>query len=204
MSTRITIAALAALSVAQLAAAAWSIARYESTLASGALYRIRTVAIDPADAFRGRYVAVQPAIRLTKPISSETETLLQRIMAGETGYVVLTAGADGFAEAGQLLMEPPRGDDYLKIAHVWPVWTPVTRPGQESASAGYNILFPFDRYYMNEAAAPEAEKRVAGATRGQPTDVWLAVRVKDGTGVIEGLYVGDVAIEDLVTATPPR
>jgi hypothetical protein len=205
MSTRIRIAALAALSVAQLAAAAWSIARYESTLASGARYRIRTVAIDPADAFRGRYVAVQPAIRLSKPISSETETLLQRIMAGETGYVVLTTGADGFAQAGQLLIEPPRVDDYLKIAHVWPLWTPVTRPGQESTSAGYNILFSFDRYYMNEADAPEAEKRVADAMRGQPaTDVWLAVRVKDGTGVIEGLYIGETAIEQLLGAAPRR
>jgi uncharacterized membrane-anchored protein len=203
MSTRITVAALAALSVAQLAAAAWSIARYESTLASGALYRIRTVAMDPADAFRGRYVAVQPAIGLRKPIASETETLLQRIMAGETGYVVLTTGADGFAEARQLLMEPPPEGDYLKIVHVWQQWTPVTQPGQESTSAGYNLIFPFDRYYMNEAAAPEAETRVFAARRGQTsTDVWLSVRVKDGAGVIEGLFVGGVAIEELVRTVP--
>ena len=50
------IAALAVLCVAQLGAATSSIVRHESILRSGVPYRIRAAPVDPADAFRGRYV----------------------------------------------------------------------------------------------------------------------------------------------------
>lgn len=203
MSTRMKTAALAALSVAQLAAATWSIARYESTLASGTLYRIRTLGVDPADAFRGRYVAVQPAITISKPIAREVEELLGRIQGSEEGYVLLTTGVDGYAQAAQILTEPPAQGDYLKFARVWPQWNPATRPEGEATSAGYNIIFSFDRYYMNEAAAPAAQNRLAAAAgRNAPSQASLTVRVKDGIGVIEGLFIDGVPIEELVRAPP--
>lgn len=203
MSTRMKTAALAALSVAQLAAATWSIARYESTLASGVSYRIRTIPIDPADAFRGRYVAVQPAIRMSMPPASEMEELIARIQDGETGYVQLTTGGDGFAQVGQLLAGPPAQGDYLKIAHIRQRWTPARQPGAEATSAGYDIVFSFDRYYMNEAAAPEAQNRYAQTLRQDAaSEAWLTVRVKDGIGVIEGLFIDGVPIEELVRASP--
>jgi uncharacterized membrane-anchored protein len=203
MTRRMRAAALAALSLAQLAAAGWSIARYEWTLASGAVYRIRTIAVDPADAFRGRYVAVQPAVTISEPLAGETRQLIERIQSGETGYVVLATGADGFAKVSRVLVEPPAEGDYLKVAHVWQQWNPAPQPGGESARAGYSVRFSFDRYYMNEAAAPEAETRYAAATRrGARTDTWLTVRIKDGVGVIEGLFVDGTAIEELITAAP--
>jgi uncharacterized membrane-anchored protein len=75
MSGRIKIAVLAALSIAQIGAAGWSIARYETILASGTPYKIRTAPVDPADAFRGRYVMAQPSITITPPITAETGLL---------------------------------------------------------------------------------------------------------------------------------
>ena len=203
MTPRMEAAALAALSFVQLAAAGWSIARYESTLASGAVYRIRTIAFDPADAFRGRYVAVQPAVTIAEPIAAETRQLIERIQSGDAGYVVLATGADGFGNVSRILMEPPAQGDYLKVANVWQRWNPAAQPGGESTPAGYNVQFSFDRYYMNEAAAPEAETRYAAATRRDArTDAWLTVRVKDGVGVIERLFVDGTAIEELVNAAP--
>lgn len=201
MSPRVKAAVLAGLSVAQLAAAGWSIARFESTLASGAAYRIRTIPVDPADAFRGRYVAVQPAITIAKPIASDTERLLARLLSGEEGYVLLTTGADGFARAAQVLAEPPAEGDYLKIARVWQQWNQAGQPGGGATSAGYTVAFSFDRYYMNEAAAPEAQRRYADAMRRDAaSEAWLAVRVKDGVGVIEGLFIDGVAIEEILRA----
>jgi uncharacterized membrane-anchored protein len=195
------VAALTTLSVAQLAAASWSIARYESTLRSGSPYRIRAAAFDPADAFRGRYVAVQPVIRIARPIATETERRLQRISSFETGYVVLTTDADGFAAAAQILSEPPSAGDYLEIARVWQWWDRETTPSTEATLAGYNLVFSFDRYYMAESDAPAAQQRYADATRqDRETNAWLAVRVKDGVGVIEGLYIDGVPIEKIVAA----
>jgi uncharacterized membrane-anchored protein len=202
MNTRLKVAALTVLSVAQLAAAGWSIARYESTLRSGALYRIRTMAVDPVDVFRGRYVAVRPSITILKPISPETEGLLQRISAGETGYVVLATDAEGFASAAQILMAPPSQGDYLQIDRVWAQWAQGSQPGREATFTGWNLEFSFDRYYMNEAAATEAQQRYFEAVgRNAATRAWLAVRVKDGVAVIEGLFIDGVAIEQVSAAS---
>jgi uncharacterized membrane-anchored protein len=200
MNTRMKVATLAILSVAQLAAAAWSIARYESTLRTGILYRIRTMPVDPADAFRGRYVAVRPAILLPKPIASETEKLLYQIQSGERGYAILETDADGFARVAQILPQPPSQGDYLEIAHAWQQWG---RESDKAVMLGYNVEFSFDRYYMNEADAPVAQDRYAEMLRRNPVArAWLAVRVKNGVGVIEGLFINGVAIETIVAAPP--
>jgi uncharacterized membrane-anchored protein len=204
MNTRIKVALLAVLSVLQLAATASSIARYESTLRTGALYRIRTEPVDPADAFRGRYVAVQPTIGLTAPLPAPTHEVVQRVQAGEKGYVVLGADADGFAIAAAIRADPPSQGDYLEIKSAWDQWTRESEPGGRSRRTGYNLTFSFDRYYMNAAKAPQAERRYADAARRDPvTRAWVNVRVRNGVGVIEGLYVDGVPIEEAV-APPPK
>jgi uncharacterized membrane-anchored protein len=187
MSAPVKIAILVVLCLAQLAAAGSSIVKYETTLRSGALYRIRSIPIDPADAFRGRYVAVSPSITIPAPIDAETERLLLRIQSGERGYVVLATDDEGFARVAQ-------GDD-LAIASAWPQWTATA---QDATRTGYTINFSFDRYYMNEQAAPEAENQFrAAARRNSASRAWLTVRVRNGAGVIEGLFVDGVPIEQL-------
>jgi uncharacterized membrane-anchored protein len=200
MTTRVAVVLLAVLSALQLGAAAWSIARYESTLASGALYRIRTAAVDPADAFRGRYVAVQPSITLAEPIAAETRDLLDSSPGDRRRiYVGLAAGADGFATAAQILTEPPASGDYLEIEQAWPQWDQRTPAGGEPRRIGYMLTFSFDRYYMNETAAPAAERKYFDAQGPDSASrAWVTVRVKDGLGVIENLYVNGVPIEQAV------
>lgn len=199
MNLRLRLIALAALGVVQVAAAGWSIARYESTLSSGTPHKIHVAPVDPADAFRGRYVAVRPSIRMARPIDPETERLLFATQAHEgTVYVVLETDAEGFARARYVMADPPMRGDYLKIERVSTVWE--TDPGQpgRSKAIGYELGFAFDRYYMNEAAASAAEQRYIEATRrGSRTGAWLTVRVKNGIGVIDGLFIDGVPIEQI-------
>jgi uncharacterized membrane-anchored protein len=200
MNTRLKAALLALLSVAQLTAAGWSIARYESVLTSGALYKIRIEPVDPADAFRGRYVEIRPSIRIPLPVSDETRNLLFRIQNREQGYVVLANDADGFARIAQVLVAPPVQGDYLKVAHAWEQWAPNEGPPR---AIGYTVRFSFDRYYMNEAVAPAAAQRFLEATlRNSSSRAWITVRVKAGVGVIEGLFIDGVPIEQVVAASP--
>jgi len=190
---------LALLSVAQLTAAGWSIARYESVLRSGAPYKIRIEPVDPADAFRGRYVQIFPSIRIPMPVSVETKELIYRIQNGEQGHVVLASDADGFARIAQVLTTPPAQGNYLKIAHVWEQWSTDAPPGGQPTAIGYNVRLSFDRYYMNERVAPAAAQQFFEATvRNSPQRAWITVRVKDGVGVIEGLFIDDVPIEKVV------
>jgi uncharacterized membrane-anchored protein len=193
---------LAALCVVQLAAAGWSIARYETTLASGALYKFKTVPIDPADAFRGRYVAVQPAVTIPAPVPPETARILDTVGSGAAAYVVLATDADGFARAASIVSEAPAAGDYVKVARSQMV--PIGNPeAGRPIEMTYQALLPFNRYYMNETAAPAAEQRYTGAVRrNAETRTWLAVRVRNGIGVIEGLYIDGVPIEDVVRSAP--
>jgi uncharacterized membrane-anchored protein len=195
-NTRLKAAVLGLLSVAQLTAAGWSIARYESTLRSGTLYRIRVEPVDPADAFRGRYVAVRPSIRIPEPIDLETRQLLDRIQNRDEGYVVLGSDADGFARVSAVLMAPPARGDYLKVAYAWDLMLRAAQVDQAGTTGGYVVAFSFDRYYMNERAAPAAEQQfVEAAGRNSSRRAWLAVRVKDGVGVIESLFIDGVELK---------
>lgn len=199
MSTTLKVSLLAILATLQIGSTASSIVKYETTLRSGTAYRILSNAIDPADPFRGRYVTVRPTITMRAPIPPETVNLLERIQSGETGYAVLAEDADGFARAAQLVMQKPAGGDYLEIAHVWPQWQESTVPNTPSVLAGYNLQFSFDRYYMNDAVAPQAQERARQAPRANAESrTWLAVRVKNGIGVIEGMFIDGVPIERAV------
>lgn len=204
MNAGLRLIGLAVLGLAQLAAAGWSIARYESTLSSGVTYQIRVAPVDPADAFRGRYVAVRPSIRIEKPILPETERVLAAFQAHTTrqAFVVLETDAEGFARARQVVTEPPAQGDYLAIADVSTAWVPNSAQQGHLEALGYDVSFAFDRYYMNEAGAPAAAKRYVEATRRTSgSRAWLAVRVKNGVGVIDGLFIDDVPIEQ-TTGSP--
>jgi len=195
MNAPMKVIALVVLSVAQLAAAAWSITRYESTLASGTPYKMRVQPVDPADAFRGRYVAVQPSLTVTTPIAPETERLLRELYLQQArAFVILGTDAQGFARADRIVSDRPSGVDYLAIDRAWETWNPGA-----TASTGFSLSLPFDRYYMNEAAAPVAQQRyLEAARRNAAKTAWLTVRVRNGLGVIEGLYIDGVRIEDVV------
>jgi uncharacterized membrane-anchored protein len=205
MKLPLKVVLLIALSVAQLGAAALSIVRHETTLALGTLYKIESAPVDPADPFRGRYVAIRPAIRLAGPLSPETEAVIERVGLfrgrGEgrgKAYVVLTTGSDGFARASAIVAEPPASGDFLEFVQTD---MRVVRAAEQDRPAefGRMIVLPFDRYYMSESAAPAAEERYREASRrNDETRAWITVRVRNGRGVVEGLYIDGVPIEDAV------
>jgi uncharacterized membrane-anchored protein len=208
MKLPLNIVLLIALSVAQVGAAALSILRYETTLAWGTLYKVKTAPVDPADPFRGRYVAIRPAVTLVTP-SDETERVLMeayRSRAGRGGdlnaYVVLGLDAAGFARVEAIVADPPRSGDYLAISQT----DLRMSPGREDARGTVLervIILPFDRYYMSESAAPAAEERYrAAARRNDQTEAWITVRVRNGRGVVEGLYIDGVPIEVAARQAP--
>ena len=202
MKLPLKVVLLIALSVAQAGAAALSIVRYETTLALGTLHKIETAPVDPADPFRGRYVAIRPALPLASPVSSEAERLVGSVGtfrgrgAGVgKAYVVLTAGADGFARASAIVAEPPASGDFLEFTQT-DLRLARAAEGGRPAEFERMVVLPFDRYYMSESAAPAAEQRYREASRrNDQTRAWVTVRVRNGRGVVEGLYIDGVPIE---------
>ena len=195
MKLPLKVVLLITLSVAQLGAAALSIVRYETTLALGTLYKIESAPVDPADPFRGRYVAIRPAIPLSSPLASDIEQLGSVGAFRGKAYVVLTTGTDGFARASAIVSEAPASGDYLEFVQTD---MRLVRAAEDGRPAEFErmIVLPFDRYYMNETAAPAAEQQYREASRrNDETRAWITVRVRNGRGVVEGLYIDGVPIE---------
>src|SRR4051794_25624362 len=92
----------------QLAAPASMIWKREQTLRHGSLWRFRTAPVDPVDAFRGRYIALQ--------FEAESVEIPPPTNAGfnEMVFVTLRQSADGFAEIDQVLSARPPGDTFIE------------------------------------------------------------------------------------------
>lgn len=78
--------------------------------------------------------------------------------------------------------------------------------GRRSGDTWY-FDYPFNRYYLPEEAAPLAEKLYNRANRrgwsgeeNGKTDTYVAVRVRNGVGVIEELYIGGKPVREAVRA----
>lgn len=190
---RIAIALLLGGIVLQWTLPVYLIRRGQAALDEGALYRFRTAPVDPVDPFRGRYVVLDfVAATLTLPRAAE------RYDDGERGYAPIRVGADGFALLDPPLPQPPAGD-YLQVRVAW------------AGEGELRLQLPFDRYYLDEHLAPEAEQRYRDSNRVDAESAedarpaWVQVRVRDGYALIEELYLDGQPVRELLrpaTASP--
>lgn len=181
MSRRWLLLALAAAGAVQLAVPLGQIAGYERTLAQGTEWRFRVMPVDPADAFRGRYLALGYEVETAAvPVAGELEP-------DEWAYARLVEDADGFARLARFEAAPPGEGDYLRLRVGW------TSPGPEGPETRVDL--PFDRFYLPEGLALAAEERLRESVTspGAPARAWAVVRVRDGRGVLEDLVIDGVS-----------
>lgn len=172
----------------QLAVPLGQIWRYEDVLRTGAVYKFRTAPVDPYDAFRGRYLALNYADTVAT-VTMRPDTNLR---SGARAFVSLQQDADGFARFGALTGKPPAEGDYLRVEFLWGGGAPENEA---------HFRLPFDRFFMEETLAPRAEAAyLEHANRGNLTDTptYVLVRVKQGRGVIEDLYIRNVPVREFL------
>jgi uncharacterized membrane-anchored protein len=162
----------------QIGVPASMILHNESTLSGGEIYRFRCAPVDPVDPFRGRYVA------LDFDQSRFEGAVPDQVVDGSTAYAKLDRDGDGFAVIESLSPAPPGDGDYLTVR--------VRHRSDESAW----LALPFDRYYMEESLAPEAERAYRERAAGR--QAWVEVRVRDGHAVLEELYLDDRPIGEVL------
>ncbi|MDX9972302.1 MAG: GDYXXLXY domain-containing protein [FCB group bacterium] len=180
MSKKTTLGLFLVLAVVQIAVPASMIAQHEIVLREGRLYKFKTAPVVPADAFRGRYVALSMAETMgpTDPdVHWETN---------QRAYAELTEDSQGFAHISRVTPKKPEGPDYI-VVRIRYIEGPQV-----------HVDLPIDRYYMNEYMAPEAEYAYMEHSRATVDDAYVTVRVLNGHAVIEGLYVADTRIEEFI------
>jgi uncharacterized membrane-anchored protein len=190
--SRNRILALVFLGVAllQVALPASRILLYEKTLAEGRAFKFKTAPVDPYDAFRGRYVALGFDAR------DATWTPEERPEYGTQIFARLETDAEGYAKFGEATLDPPSEGDYLKVT-----------AGYMDKDKKLGVAVPFDRFYMEEGIAPEAEKVYREGTRVIPFNeprrdipAHAVIRIRDGLGVIEQVYIGEKTLAEAARA----
>ena len=145
---------------------------HEQTLTKGTLYKIKC-APDPYDPLRGRYLAVRPE---QQQVDVPADTKLEN---RQQVFATLTTGPDGLATITHLSLTPPASGDFVRLK---------TKYKYEYGKK-IGIEWPFDRFYINEKLAPEADKWFAENIRsGDAGEGIIAeVRVLNGRAVLADL-----------------
>jgi len=158
--------------IAQLAIPAWMIKRRELTLAEGDVFHCKTQPVDPYDAFRGRYVALNFDIE-TYSNTDHTVSFDRR----QQVYAKLGTGEDGFAVIDSL--HPDKIDEPCIPVRIW------HGRGRHS----YRLRLPMDRFYLEEELAPEAERLYRQHSRRGSSNTYAVIRVRNAFSVIEDLII---------------
>jgi uncharacterized membrane-anchored protein len=180
MRKELLIGLFSGLILLQIATPLSMIVKRESVLKNGMPFRFKTVPVDPYDAFRGRYVALR--VEASKVIKPQGVNLKY----GQKIYALIAVDEQGFAKISQITTRKPQGATYLPAKVLYFSKDEVT------------IDLPIDRYYMEEKAAPLAEKIYREHNRRGKQDAYVMARIKDGFVVIESLYVGGKRIEEVL------
>lgn len=196
LNRRLTLVLFGLLALIQLAVPASMIHKRATTLSEGALYRFASAPVDPADPFLGRYVVLSLAAERLELPASEAKTF----RPGEAVYLRIDTASDGFAVLSQPRRNRPDHGDYLRARVRW-------HDGDSLI-----LRLPFDRYYMEEALAPEAEKAYWRAQQARllpapaedapspPLETYISVRVRRGFAVIEELYLNGQPVADYLAS----
>ncbi|HOY17884.1 MAG TPA: GDYXXLXY domain-containing protein [Haliscomenobacter sp.] len=141
----------------------------------GQAFKFETRPVDPADPFRGRYVALNFA---ATQFEAPAESAWQR---NETVFVLLETDAAGYAKIkGLSRSKPAQQEAYVsaKVSYVWK--NQVT------------LFYPFSRFYMEEGKAQKAEIIYRRVNAG-----YALVKVYKGEAVLEDVLVKGKSLREL-------
>ncbi len=68
----------------------------------------------------------------------------------------------------------------------------------DDGSQQLTVDFPFDRYYMEESKAVEAEQVYRESLPDTNQVAYALVKIKDGEAVLKDVLINDVSIRDIV------
>jgi len=157
----------------------------ETTLATGQQFKLVTAPADPYDAFRGRYVALRFQEEFAPVDKDFTARHNQKV------YAHIFEDKDGFARFSNVTLEPPENVPYITAKFQY-----VDHDKDNRTVARF--LLPFDRFYMEEKLAPEAEAAYLKYSQQWTNSTYVTVRIRNGQGVLEELYLDGKPVSEFL------
>lgn len=164
-----------AAAILQLAAPLYMAWHWENILQTGETFYWQTAPVDPYDTFKGRYMDLrfqQAAV----PRPDHTDWYY-----GQTAYASIDRDSQNHAYISDISRSVPPHTAYLQVKISY------------MQNDIIHVELPFRRYYLPEdlnTAAETAYRKHAGET------TVAAVRIKDGYGVIEQLYIKEKSLPE--------
>lgn len=183
MKTKNILIAFALTALAQLAIPLKMVYDSEMTERHGVEYKFRTAPIDPTDPFRGKYITLNYDIDMV-PVKDSTW------VSNEEIYVLLGTDAEGFAKIKNISRVQPEQGDYIatKVDYYY------------AYNKNLHIELPFDRYYMEEGKAYEAETAYIkyNSTAENAKPAYALVAIMDGDAVLKDVIIDGIPIKEYV------
>ena len=166
---------------------------YVNTMAisEGTPYKFKTLPIDPNDPFRGKYVALN--FEMDRFFTKDSLTFGDHNTYGKDIYVYLKKDSLGYAVVSHVSLTKEDSDQDYVIAQ-----------GMGYYFDRLDFQLPFDRFYMEEGKALEAELAVREASVNmrlleEPTsDCYALVFVNGDRATLEQVFIDEVPLDQVV------
>lgn len=158
----------------------------EEVLRTGTEHKFRTAPVDPNDPFRGKYITLRFDNNLVNTPSEDNWKI------GESIYVSITTDDKGFAKIEDVSKKKPtENQEFIKA---------TVRSVLETNPRRLTIDYPFDRYYMEESKAYEAEQAYRESNRDTLEVTYALVSIKNGNAVLKDVLIDGTSIKEIVKA----
>ncbi|HEY0653046.1 MAG TPA: GDYXXLXY domain-containing protein [Chryseosolibacter sp.] len=156
----------------------------ESLRTEGALFRFETQPIDPTDPFRGKYIT----LRYAASTFETTSTLWHDTDVDTEIYLTVANDSAGFAKVTSASRTKPTGTEhYFKARLV------------NHYSGKLVTHFPFERFYLEESKAKDAENVYNENNRDeQKSRAYAEVYIKDGKTYLHDVKIDGESLVDIV------
>lgn len=181
---KILLPAFIVVALAQLYVPAKMIFDREDVLKTGVEYKFKTAPVDPNDPFRGKYITLSFEENTVK-VQNEADWTWN-----ETIYLTLSTDDEGFAKIESASKQKPaERTDFLeaKISHV------STNKANELM-----VEYPFDRFYMEESKAYDAEQTYRESQRDPSQTTYASVFIRNGEAVLKDVLIDGISIREIV------
>ena len=109
-------------------------------------------------------------------------------------YVILKTNVAGFVSIDYISKKKPSpGIDFIKAKVDFVLNDPVKT---------INIAYPFDRFYMEESKAYNAEQEYRESQLDSTKTTYALVSIKDGDAVLKDVFIDEIPLGDLMKEQP--
>lgn len=156
----------------------------ENTIAEGTLYKFKTAPVDPSDPMRGKYITLNFQENFL-PFTDSAEW--QR---GDQIFVTFTTDSAGFAVPEAVYHTKPEVESYLEtfVEHI--------NHYKDDHEVWYKL--PFDRFYVEESKAEQAEQLYWKAQRDSAQVAYALVSISQGQAVLHDVIINDRPVIDII------